>query len=90
MTQNGLEKILLVIGTALNPLRSCVNTAWKQDVTISDRGREKMKGYNERTGVYTSRYYANKAKHGGEVVVKVCGGYSIMTATNYQVWKKQK
>lgn len=31
-----------------------------------------------------------KAKHGGEVVVKVCGGYSIMTATNYQVWKKQK
>lgn len=49
-----------------------------------------MKGYNEKTGLYTSRYYAKKAASGGEVVVKVCGGYTIMSASEYRIWKKQK
>ena len=48
------------------------------------------KGYDEMTGLYTSRYYAKKAAKGDEVVVKVCGGYTIMTASQYNVWKKQK
>lgn len=48
------------------------------------------KGYDENTGLYTSRYYAKKAASGDEVVVKVCGGYAIMTATQYNTWKKQK
>lgn len=48
------------------------------------------KGYNERTGLYTSRYYANKAKRGDEIAVKVCGGYKVMTYSNYFVWRKQK
>jgi diaminopimelate decarboxylase len=48
------------------------------------------KGYDENTGLYTSRYYAKKAASGDEVVVKVCGGYTIMTATHYNTWKKQK
>ena len=44
----------------------------------------------QQTGVYISRYYARKAANGADVVVKVDGGYKIMTAANYRVWKKQK
>ena len=49
-----------------------------------------LKGFNERLGLYTSRYYAQKAACGHDVVIKVCGGYTIMSASNYQIWKKQK
>ena len=48
------------------------------------------KGFDEMTGLYTSRYYAKKAALGGEVVVKVCGGYTIMTASQYNISKNQK
>ena len=48
------------------------------------------KGYDENTGLYTSRYYAKKAASGDEVVVKVEGGYTVMTADYYNTWKKQK
>ena len=48
------------------------------------------KGYDEMTGLYTTRYYAKKACRGDEVVAKVDGGYTIMTASKYQVWKNQK
>ena len=49
-----------------------------------------MKGYNEMTGLYKSRYYAKKEARKDEVVVKVDGGYKIMSASNYNIWKKQK
>lgn len=48
------------------------------------------KGVDPATGLYTSRYYAKKAANGDEVVVKVCGGYMIMTAANYNIWRKQR
>lgn len=48
------------------------------------------KGYNVMTGLYTSRYYAHKAATSTDVVVKVCGGYTIMTATDYNIWCKQR
>ena len=48
------------------------------------------KGYNEMTGLYASRYYAKKAAKANEVVVCVCGGYKIMTASEYATWKNQK
>lgn len=48
------------------------------------------KGYDINTGLYTTRYYARKAATGADVVVKVCGGYTIMTATNYNVWRRQR
>ena len=48
------------------------------------------KGYNAMTGLYSSRYYACKAATGADVVVKVCGGYTIMTAANYNVWRNQR
>lgn len=48
------------------------------------------KGYNAMTGLYTSRYYARKAATGADVVVKVCGGYTIMTAADYNVWFNQR
>ena len=48
------------------------------------------KGYDEMTGLYTTRYYAKKDALGDEVVVKVDGGYTIMTASDYQIWKNQK
>ena len=47
------------------------------------------KGYDEMTGLYTSRYYAKTQARGDEVVVKVCGGYTIMSASQYNVWKKK-
>ena len=48
------------------------------------------KGFDPMTGLYTTRYYARKACHGDCVAVKVCGGYAIMTATNYSIWRKQR
>lgn len=42
------------------------------------------------TGLYVSRYYARKAASGADVVVKVDGGYKIMTAADYHARKKQK
>lgn len=44
-------------------------------------------GYDAMTGLYTTRYYARKAATGAEVVVN---GYTIMTATDYNVWRKQR
>ena len=46
--------------------------------------------------VYKTRYRAEKARKGNpyirsdSVVVKVCGGYVIMTAEDYRTWKNQK
>ena len=48
------------------------------------------KGYNAMTGLYTTRYYARKTCTGDCVVVKVCGGYAIMAAADYNVWRKQR
>lgn len=48
------------------------------------------KGYDINTGLYTSRYYARKAATGADVVVKVCGGYTIITAADYNVWRNQR
>ena len=48
------------------------------------------KGYNATTGLYSSRYYARKAATGAHVVIKVCGGYTIMTAADYNIWRNQR
>lgn len=48
------------------------------------------KGYNEGTGLYISRYYARKDARYNEVVVKVDGGYTIKTISDYKVWRNQK
>ena len=48
------------------------------------------KGYDINTGLYTSRYYARKAATGADVVVKVCGGYTIMSASQYNIWRAQR
>lgn len=50
-----------------------------------------MKGYNDLTGLFESRYYAKKYAKGDEVVVKVEGGYTVMKADYYyRIWKGQK
>lgn len=46
--------------------------------------------YGQPTGLYINRYYARKAASGADVVVKVDGGYTIMAAADYRVWKMQK
>lgn len=52
---------------------------------------ETLKGYNDFTGTFKTKYYAKKYAKGNEVVVKVDGGYTIMTADFYHnCWKKQK
>lgn len=48
------------------------------------------KGIDPMTGLYTIKYYARKACSGDCVVVKVCGGYTIMAATDYNIWRKQR
>lgn len=48
------------------------------------------KVYDPKTGLYTSRYYAKKDATGDDVVVKVYGGYKIMAASDYNIWRKQK
>ena len=47
-------------------------------------------GYDPMTGLYTTRYYARKAATGAEVVVKVCRGYTIMAAADYNIWRHQR
>ena len=50
-----------------------------------------MKGYDDFTGLFRTRYYAKKYAKGNEVVVKVDGGYTVMSADYYYgIWKKQK
>lgn len=45
---------------------------------------------------YSTRYQADKVKktdpyhRSDERIVKVCGGYKLMTEQDYQIWKKQK
>lgn len=48
------------------------------------------KGFDPMTGLYTTRYYAHKACTGDYIVVKVCGGYTIMATSNYNVWRSQR
>lgn len=48
------------------------------------------KGYDINTGLYSSRYYARKAATVNEVVVKVCGGYMVMSAADYNIWRNQR
>ena len=48
------------------------------------------KGFDIMTGLYTTRYYARKACPGDCVVVKVDGGYMIMAASNYNIWRCQR
>lgn len=52
--------------------------------------RKAKRGYNEVTGLYVSRYYAKKEARCDEVVVKVYGGYKIMSYPEYTTWRKQK
>ena len=52
--------------------------------------KEIIKGIEQETGLYTSRYYAKKDATGDDVVVKVCGGYRIMRASDYIIWRKQR
>lgn len=45
--------------------------------------------------IYTTRYQAQKAATNGEVTVKLDNGnggagYTLMTARDYQIWRKQK
>ena len=40
---------------------------------------------------YETRYQAEKARiKGAEIVVKVCGGYAVMSYDYYYTWRKQK
>lgn len=40
--------------------------------------------------IYKTRYLARKVAYGDEVVVKVEGGYTIMSARDYQIWRGQR
>lgn len=46
--------------------------------------------HGEPCDLYISRYYARKIAREDQVVVKVCGGYKIMGAEQYRIWRKQK
>lgn len=40
--------------------------------------------------VYKTSYQAKKNATSEEKVVKVCGGYAVMTYDEYRTWKNQK
>lgn len=40
--------------------------------------------------IYKNRYQASKDKAADEKIIKVCGGYVLMTADQYRVWRSQK
>lgn len=42
------------------------------------------------TDTYKSRYFAEKDVQYGEKIVKVQGGYVIMSAEEYRRWRKTK
>ena len=44
----------------------------------------------DKYGMYQTRYQARKAASGRDVVVKVYGGYRIMDAGEYNIWRKQR
>ena len=50
---------------------------------------ERMKGDKTMT-IYNTRYQAKKYCKSNEKIVKVCGGYVIMTYSEYEIWKNQK
>lgn len=51
----------------------------------------KVQEYRDKNGgLYPSRYAGRKAASGDEVVVKVEGGYKLMTPQERDTWKKQK
>ncbi len=61
---------------------------------------DSLKGINlerfEVEGLYKTRYLAEKVKrnscyfNGDDKIVKVTGGYKIMSPWEYDVWRKQK
>lgn len=40
--------------------------------------------------IYNTRYMAKKNATGSDVVCKVEGGYAVMDAQEYYIWKNQK
>ena len=52
--------------------------------------------YMFKSRIFATRYQARKARctepefNGAEVCVKVCGGYVLMNADDYRVWKNQR
>jgi len=40
--------------------------------------------------IYKNRYRANKDRHSNEKIVRVDGGYTIMSVDQYHIWKAQK
>jgi len=54
------------------------------------KGGQKEKGENHMSIIYNSRYTAEQHKRGNERIVRVGGGYIIMSARQYQIWKRQK
>lgn len=40
--------------------------------------------------IYKNRYQAKKNANYGDVIVKVDGGYTIMDALEYSIWRNQK
>lgn len=48
-----------------------------------------IKGVNVMT-IYKTRYAAHKVATSEEKTVKVNGGYAVMTAEEYRIWRLQK
>lgn len=80
LNPNSRETWLDVQARALN---QAAGRAWKAVRAAADEQIGE-------TGPFTSRRLAEKAARGDEVVVKVCGGWRVMSVRDYQVWAAQK
>lgn len=61
-----------------------------RDIIRAQRTERKEKEEAE-MDIYKTRHQAEKVrKKGEERVIKVDGGYTIMSYENYEIWRKQK
>ena len=82
---NGREDWIRVQGRALAHAAALV---YRAAMTSPEVLREMQ--LMQAAGLYATRYAAQKDARGGDVVVKVEGGYKIMTAQEWQIWLRQK
>lgn len=70
----------------------CAYYGWTDKSPCEGNGEKvrDVSGYDERSGLYISRYYAKKDATGADVIVKAEGGYKIMTVSAYRIWRGQR
>lgn len=80
---------VILVGVKIFSKKVLTNETGRAIIKAQKTERKEME--EEKMDIYKTRYQAEKdRKKGKEKVVKVDGGYTIMTYENYEIWRKQK